>query len=165
MLCIAVFFFVLHPFPFRCQMSNCKQISFVTNCARNLALGTESTRICRPIYSYDWTGSSRGFLALNSERFTYFNAYLTWPFRLVYFQKSFSRLSFTSCQVMSEWVVLPKRIVYVHQLPSCWKFWKMLGPDACTLRCSQCQAEIQTGIKTKAGLVPILSGVLICLVG
>lgn len=47
------FFFVLHPFLFRCQMSNCKQISFVTNCARNLALGTESTRICRPIYSYD----------------------------------------------------------------------------------------------------------------
>lgn len=41
----------------------------------------------------------------------------------------------------------------------------MLGPDACTMKCPQCQAEIQTGIKTKPGLVPIFSGILICFVG
>ncbi|XP_032785478.2 cell death-inducing p53-target protein 1 [Daphnia magna] len=41
----------------------------------------------------------------------------------------------------------------------------MLGPEVCTMKCPQCQAEIQTGIKTKPGLVPICSGILICLFG
>ena len=41
----------------------------------------------------------------------------------------------------------------------------MLGPDSSTQLCPQCQAQVHTEVKTKAGLVPILSGAYLFIVG
>ena len=41
----------------------------------------------------------------------------------------------------------------------------MLGPDSSTQLCPQCQAQVHSEVKTKAGLVPILSGAFLCMIG